>query len=809
MINTIFYYPQTLTFEEYLNQLGSEIAARTIVFAKDQKSIYMGGKKFGATSASDIADLKQYIQSLFDNTDISDKIENIVKQYFTTTPQDLPTASTTKKGCIKVGGGLKMTGEALNVDFSNLPAGSNGIDGLDGLVEQIIKTDASARASKYAYGVVRVGDGIDVDNGVISVTLTKGDKGDKGDTGAKGDKGDRGPAGPSYDDSAIRALISANTQNLQTLLNQFDQKVQDQVEEMLEDVQWMQEHWPSGSGSTSNFGQSDVESYLQMIGVWEENEAHTKLNAKWSKISQSLDNITARVQALEVNSGSGGTSSGSALTAEQLLKIAKIDDLETAVGSLQTSYTDFEIDENNELKVLRWLSSALDLYSNANATWADLASAAQNKSLSESGIAALQTRVTAVENGLISDARLTTMVQSKVNEVIGESGFVSTSALQDALQPYATSASMFAAVGDVQSDVDSAIASINVCARYETEVVNGKRVPKNYGTTGNPKYRMESAASIYADQIDISAAHKLNISAADQINIASGVLNAILDDASISANKISLTSATTFLDSLWATFRLEKEGSYAEMTSDGFRVLNHEDQSYATSYVDINSDGSIIVMNKEYTDSNNILGGYMEIGGWGFKHHNGYSNPGSDISFQDGKLWVSGLIAANSFAITESGGILQAGMTSHLNNVSTPDGVRIVGDCYFDKDVIVGGDIATDGNVTADNIVVRNRGNITVGAGGSITTPSMTIGSGNTAVSVTSNANGGRAYLNVDNDTSINGELSVNGDLNVIGDVKVNSHSGWSGTVTINGATLTFEGGILTNATGTGVTAAS
>jgi len=79
MINTIFYYPQTLTFEEYLNQLGSEIAARTIVFAKDQKSIYMGGKKFGATSASDIADLKQYIQSLFDNTDISDKIENIVK----------------------------------------------------------------------------------------------------------------------------------------------------------------------------------------------------------------------------------------------------------------------------------------------------------------------------------------------------------------------------------------------------------------------------------------------------------------------------------------------------------------------------------------------------------------------------------------------------------------------------------------------------------------------------------------------------------------------------------------------------------
>jgi hypothetical protein len=88
---------------------------------------------------------------------------------------------------------------------------------------------------------------------------------------------------------------------------------------MLDDVDWMRENWPSGSGSTSNFGQQDVESYLQTIGVWEENEAHTKLNAKWSKITQDVSNITARVSALELNSGSGGTSSGSALTAEQIL----------------------------------------------------------------------------------------------------------------------------------------------------------------------------------------------------------------------------------------------------------------------------------------------------------------------------------------------------------------------------------------------------------------------------------------------------------------------------------------------------------
>lgn len=782
MINTIFYYPQTLTFEEYLNQLGSEIAARTIVFAKDQKSIYMGGKKFGATSASDIADLKQYIQSLFDNTDISDKIENIVKQYFTTTPQDLPTASTTKKGCIKVGGGLKMTGEALNVDFSNLPAGSNGIDGLDGLVEQIIKTDASARASKYAYGVVRVGDGIDVDNGVISVTLTKGDKGDKGDTGAKGDKGDtgdRGPAGPSYDDSAIRALISANTQNLQTLLNQFDQKVQDQVEEMLEDVQWMQEHWPSGSGSTSNFGQSDVESYLQMIGVWEENEAHTKLNAKWSKISQSLDNITARVQALEVNSGSGGTSSGSALTAEQLLKIAKIDDLETAVGSLQTSYTDFEIDENNELKVLRWLSSALDLYSNANATWADLASAAQNKSTSESGIAALQTRVTAVENGLISDARLTTMVQSKVNEVIGESGFVSTSALQDALQPYATSASMFAAVGDVQSDVDSAIASINVCARYETEVVNGERVPKNYGTTGNPKYRMESAASIYADQIELSAAHKLNISAADQINITSSALNAVLGNATINANSIDFTALT---DASISAAKINLSGStfFKRMTCEAY-----------------GADGGLYFQDQNGNTICGIVADSTSLSIYAPHSRYGVSIP--EMLSVD-KIDVSGGGSDGSINFKKNGSTKGSISVNNSNELKVETSVRLRVDSAAIDELSSGELSNSNGTVVIDNSGVT-----------------FTNGNRSSVLSFNNNERVELSGLGMKVDGALHAmqTLSTSSDLIVGGDVKVSSDgtstvSGWSGTIAIgNDTTLTFTKGVLTNATGTGVTAAS
>ena len=49
MINTIFYYPTSLTFEQYQNRLSDPgedgISNRTIVFAHDQKAIYKGGVK--------------------------------------------------------------------------------------------------------------------------------------------------------------------------------------------------------------------------------------------------------------------------------------------------------------------------------------------------------------------------------------------------------------------------------------------------------------------------------------------------------------------------------------------------------------------------------------------------------------------------------------------------------------------------------------------------------------------------------------------------------------------------------------------
>lgn len=74
-INTIFYFPSSLTFDEYSNKLDQgEISERTIVFADAQKSIYKGGKKYGGTSLQEFHDL---IDTLYDDSWISDEITNI------------------------------------------------------------------------------------------------------------------------------------------------------------------------------------------------------------------------------------------------------------------------------------------------------------------------------------------------------------------------------------------------------------------------------------------------------------------------------------------------------------------------------------------------------------------------------------------------------------------------------------------------------------------------------------------------------------------------------------------------------------
>lgn len=863
MINTIFYYPQTLTFEEYLNQLGSEIAARTIVFAKDQKSIYMGGKKFGASSASDISDLKQYIENVLEDNSITNKIEEIINTYYNTTPQDLPTASTTKKGCIKVGSGLVMgNDEKLNVDFSNLPSGQNGIDGLDGLVEQIIKTDTSARASYTNFGVVRVapGTGIICNNGVISAEFTQGPQGEPGPQGAQGPQGIQGPAGPSYDDTYIRDLIDDNISDLQELIRQFDDKVKRQVESLLEDVDWMQENWPSGSGSTSNFGQQDVESYLQTIGVWEENEAHTKLNAKWSKIAQSVDSVTTRVAALELNAGQGGTSTGTSLTAEQLLAIQKVGDLETAVNSLSTTYTQFQLNEDRELKVVKWLSSALGLYSNQNATWTNLASAADNTELGQSGIAALNTRVTSLEQGLVAAANLSTLVQDEVTSQINSAGFVAQSDLTD----YATVQSVSTMYATVEGKADQALASISAMVEYETEPdgEGGTRL-KNYGTELDPIYKLASKVIIDADDITIGERESTGgISWFSNHRALSEAIKVGADYWPEGNFASAFEPDPEYLDAQIAIYKdaivLNTDTFATQFQSTYLRAGGNNTE---TNMVRLNSDGIQMPCYGTYSftaPGRNIYPAGSETADF-YKGEQGVV-----ISFHD--ITVPGTVTSNAISATN----LTATNLSVTSSFSTSN------------DFTAGGDITADGDMLADNLNIRNRGNITVGTNGNVISPKFTVGntgqqgvityygsdnqvkfdSGiwadgdsridgsleitdsilisagtSTAGTISCETYGGRTRFNLSDMTYVNGDFTADGDvestggltvdgettlkddveiqgnLSVTGDAVFNSirvgaqDYGTTGTLVIDGNTITIKEGIITNVSGSGWTA--
>jgi len=96
--------------------------------------------------------------------DIKEEITNIMHD----DPYVLPIASANTLGGIKIGSTLTINAQGtVEVDFSQV----NVVPGLKELVETIIKTPDTTKASKTQFGVVKVGDGIAVNEGTISVSF--------------------------------------------------------------------------------------------------------------------------------------------------------------------------------------------------------------------------------------------------------------------------------------------------------------------------------------------------------------------------------------------------------------------------------------------------------------------------------------------------------------------------------------------------------------------------------------------------------------------------------------------------------------
>lgn len=124
------------------------------------------------------------------------------------------------------------------------------------------------RAERQISGNTYVGDWV--------ITRIYGEKGDKGDPGASG-------TSEAYDHTALETAIAAlrqslddanvianqEKQRLNALINGLDESIRIKIEQLLDDAQWVQENLPENTpGGQSNFGQDDVEAYIQTLGIW-------------------------------------------------------------------------------------------------------------------------------------------------------------------------------------------------------------------------------------------------------------------------------------------------------------------------------------------------------------------------------------------------------------------------------------------------------------------------------------------------------------------------------------------------------------
>lgn len=713
-INTIFYYAESLSFSDYITMLQSgEITYRTIVFAQAQKAIYKGGVQYGAT---DLADLKEQLKTLLDGQEVVQKIENIVNNHFDLDPQDLPTASTTKKGCIKVGAGLSMSGDTMSVDLSNVPGGANGINGIDGIVEQIIKNQSSVRASKNNYGVVRVGDGIDVTNGIISVSLTQGPKGDKGDTGAQGPQGERGPAGPAYDDSALQHQIDlldqaiqdvsdtadAEKDRLDGLIEDLDGEISDRVDAMFEDAQWVQEHVANQIVSESNFGESDVEAYLQRIGVWEQNEEHTAQLTKWSKLAQTVNTLSGSVNQLLTQG-----IDEQALQAQIELKI------NDGIANLDLSAI---YARKQAETVIEWLYSGLKGQANDTTTFADLVSAGKN-SLHQA-IADIHTYVEKLKSG---DYVATASLEASVDSAIA--------GLKASASSNTAKTEIFNKISQNSTDIAAIVSSITN-DNSQTTIAN------KIGTWRSGLITQANLDSAIASLLATNGTYTAGI----------------MTEAEFNAAKTSLVAKNEY-DAATIVAMINNAGSLVEINADKINLNGN-------TFVD----AIFANINSRYGLSIDASGLYVRAGGGIGQGSYTEVAPGSiTVSATNQLSGAHTTLGAYGLEISQNNSAVTLGVNS--GNLTISSDTKISGTAYV-NDVVFG----TTDNVTLSAWLDHVEGYVN---DGDFVVDTLTVGSGGNSYTFSYNSTDSVAALNSGLD--VDGHLSVDGTIYATGPVNANS----------------------------------
>lgn len=458
----------------------------------------------------------------------------------------------------------------------------------------------------------------------------------------------------SYDDSEIRQLIANINQNIQSLnntantekerldevINDIDSTIEDKIDEMLQDSEFLDE-LKEGIQSASNFGDSDVDQYLQQLGII--SRSGNTVSYGWSTIQQDVNSLRTSVNNL-INTGIDTTAIQTQINQQVSDAVASID-----ISSL---YAKKEAEQ-----VIEWMYSALKQSSSADKTFNQIVSSGKN-GLS-SAISELRTYVEKLKNG---DYVATASLQASVDNAIAglkssaSSNYAKTeifnkidknsediAGIVTSITGNSSSASISTKIGNwkaglvTESYVNSAVSN-GTSGLASTDYVNNRVSGAVAGLMAASDFTSASviakvneggsSVKINANRINIDSSHQLDLSSqninvkASNINLEGRTWAQIIDVDSIIANKLSAGTATFSgnidAKSLNITNGLEINNGCVSITSQ-----QSSNGGYGSIDVDATSGTSYNCCDARLSNKEGIL---VDHGG----NHPGYFRAGDD-----------------------------------------------------------------------------------------------------------------------------------------------------------------------------------
>lgn len=331
----------------------------------------------------------------------------------------------------------------------------------------------------------------------------------------------------SYDDTEIQRqltllnnAINVEKTRLDGVINNIDGTIQSRVDSMMQDAEFLDE-LKEGIQSASNFGQQDVDSYLQQIGIITRDG--NQISYGWSAIEQTVNSLSGSVNNLITN-GIDQTAVQAAVTASVNDAVANLD--------LSTIYAKKQAEQ-----VIEWMYSALKQSTGADKTFNEITSAGKNGL--QSAISDIRTYVGKLENGdYVSTASLSSAVNTAVSSSI--SGLATENYVDSATANVYSQVTndIGTATAGLTTYVDSELLSATAGLMAENDFTSAAVIAKVNDNTSNVK--------INADQINIDASHQLDLTS-QNITVDTSNLTVSASNIDFGTSRCQLNSGNLYL----------------------------------------------------------------------------------------------------------------------------------------------------------------------------------------------------------------------------------------------------------------------